>query len=244
MKIDGEYTFGVPRDRVWELLQDPDALSRALPGVEEFRQVGPNEYEATVRAGVAAVRGTYRGRVKMADLQPPERYTMTANGQGSAGTFDATARISLMGQDGRTQLRYEAEAQVGGPVAGVGQRMLGGVAKLMANQFFKAMEDQLAGQTGGGPGEAVVAPGATVGAPGRSSASDLGGLSAFTELLGLAGPAGPIAAAGLAGLVVGLLLRRRATAPDPRAPLANYELAAAIRDLAAAVRDQRRGLRR
>src|SRR5437763_13942280 len=132
MKIEGEYTFGAPRERVWGLLQNPDALSRALPGVQQFNQVGPNEYEATVRAGVAAVRGTYRGRVKMADFQPPEHYTLNANGQGSAGTFDAMARITLIGQDGRTQLRYEADAQVGGPVAGVGQRMLGGVAKLMA----------------------------------------------------------------------------------------------------------------
>jgi hypothetical protein len=172
----------------------------------------------------------------MADLQPPERYTLTASGQGSAGTFDATARISLIGQDGRTHLRYEADAQVGGPVAGVGQRMLGGVAKLMANQFFKAMEDQLSGQTGPRPaGPTPAAPGqpAITGAPAELPAG-------LGDLAGLVGPAGPIAAAGLAGLVLGLLLGRRGQSPDLRISFGNYELAAALRDLAAAVREQRR----
>jgi uncharacterized protein len=235
MRIEGEYTFDAPRERVWGLLQDPDALSRALPGVEEFRQVGPNEYEATVHAGVAAVRGTYRGRVRMADLQPPEQYTLNANGQGSAGTFDATARIRLMGQDGRTQLRYEADAQVGGPAAGVGQRMLGGVAKLMATQFFKAMEDQLHGRTG-------AQPAAPAGTPARSLAAGApAGLPmGLGDMLGLLGPAGPAVAAGVAGLVLGLLLGRRGPAPDAQASAGSYEVAAALRDLASAVREQRR----
>jgi uncharacterized protein len=234
MKIEGEYTFGAPPERVWGLLQDPEALSRALPGVEQFKAIGPHEYEATVRAGVAAVRGTYRGRIRMADLQPPERYTLSANGQGSAGTFDATARISLVGQDGRTALRYEADAQVGGPVAGVGQRMLGGVGKLMANQFFKAMEDQLNSQSSGG---ATGGQGAA-GAPAQRAFA--GASAGLGDLIGLAGPMGPIAAAGVAGLLLGVLLGRRGQPQEVRASFGNYELAAAVRELAAALREQRR----
>ncbi len=225
MRIEGEYTFEAPRQDVWGVLHNPDALSRALPGVEQFREVGPNEYEATVTAGVAAVRGTYHGRVKLADLAPPERYTLSARGQGSAGTFDATAQITLLGDNGRTQLRYQADAQVGGPVAGVGQRMLGGVAKLMAGQFFKAMEEQLHG--GGGSPAATSAA-----APVAQARQAAGGV---VDMLSLAGPAGPLAAAGAAGLLAGLLLGRRGS---PRSPgsLESYEVAAALRDLASAIR--------
>lgn len=234
MRIEGEYTFEAPRQDVWVVLHNPDALSRALPGVEQFREVGPNEYEATVTAGVAAVRGTYHGRVKMADLQPPERYTLNAQGQGSAGTFDATAQITLLGQNGRTQLRYEADAQVGGPVAGVGQRMLGGVAKLMAGQFFKAMEEQLHGPGGTAVGAMAGTP------PVASTRASKGATTGLGAALGLAGPAGPIAAASAAGLVLGLLLGRRPAPLLSRSSFDNADLAAALRDVADAIRTQRR----
>jgi carbon monoxide dehydrogenase subunit G len=234
MKIQGEYTFGAPRQPVWDLLHNPDALSRALPGVERFEQVGPNEYRATVRAGVAAVRGTYQGRIKLTDLQPPERYTLDAGGQGSTGTFEATAQIALTEQDGRTVLRYDVDAQVGGAVAGVGQRMLGGVAKLMAGQFFKAMEAQLRGQPEARPAGPAVA-GGPASAPSAATAGP-----GLPDLLGLAGPIGPMAAIGAAGLTLGFLLGRGRRASDARSALGDYELAAAIRDLASAIREQRR----
>ena len=238
MKIQGEYTFGAPRQAVWDLLHSPAALSGALPGVERFEQVGPNEYEATVRAGVAAVRGTYRGRIKMTDLQPPERYTLSAGGQGSTGTFQATGEIALTDQDGRTLLRYDVDAQVGGAVAGVGQRMLGGVAKLMAGQFFKAMEAQLRGQPEARPTGPVAASspaGAPSPAPAPASSS-----AGWLDLVGLGGPDTRTVAASLAGLVLGLLLGRLGRAPSRRSPLGDDELAAAIRDLASAIRQQRR----
>ena len=252
MKIEGEYTFGAPRQQVWDLLQDPAALSRALPGVERFEQVGPREYEATIRAGVAAVRGTYHGRIRMADLQPPERYALIANGQGSTGTFEATAQIVLAEQDGRTQLRYDADAQVGGAVAGVGQRMLGGVAKLMANQFFKALEGQLGGQATGPIGRATARTGSRTDAaspspspsPAPSSSAPAGGSApsgaGLLDLVGMAGPAAPAVAVGMAGLALGFLFGRGSRPSGARAPFGEYELAAAMRDLASAIREQRR----
>ena len=250
MKIEGEYTFGAPRQQVWNLLQDPAALSRALPGVERFEQVGPREYEATIRAGVAAVRGTYHGRIRMADLQPPERYALIANGQGSTGTFEATAQIVLAEQDGRTQLRYDADAQVGGAVAGVGQRMLGGVAKLMANQFFKALEGQLGGQATGPIERATARTGSRTDAASPSpSAGPAGPAPAggpapsgagLLDLVGMARPAAPAVAVGMAGLALGFLFGRGSRSSGARATFGEYELAAAMRDLANAIREQRR----
>ncbi len=231
MKVEGEHTFDAPRDKVWELLQSPGALSRALPGVEEFGQVGPDEYEATVKMGVAAVRGTYQGRVKMVDLEPPESYTLIVSGQGGSGTIQATARITLTAEDSRTSVRYDADAQVGGVIAGVGQRMLGGVANLLAKQFFKAMEAEMTGQTGAAPPTPTVpnhrpAPQA-IATPNSGGSFDLPGLTGFST---------PVVTSVLAG-VLGFMVGRRARG---NAGSGNHDLAIAIHDLADAVRKSRR----
>lgn len=237
MKIEGEYTFDAPRDRVWDLLQRSEALSHALPGVEEFRQVGPDEYEATVKVGVAAIRGTYHGRVKMVDLEPPVSYTLIGSGQGGSGTIQATARIQLVGQESRTTVHYAADAQVGGTIAGVGQRMLGGVANLMAKQFFKAIEGQMTGHGAvAAPIPAASAHRTALPATSRASTGEA------LELLGLAGFITPVIAtmlAGAVGFMVGRRARRRAGSRPASAGSANRELAVAIHDLANAVRENR-----
>lgn len=231
MKIEGEYTFDAPPDKVWALLQNSDALSHALPGVEGFRQVGSNEYEATVKVGVAAVRGAYHGRVKMVDLEPPTSYTLIVSGQGGAGTIEATAHVQLTCRDSRTRVRYEAEAQVGGTIAGVGQRMLGGVANLMAKQFFKAMEEQMTGAV-----EREVSISAAPAHRGTLPATSQARPDGPLKLLGLTSFFTPASIAFLTGVVGFIVGRRARTSTGP----GNRELAVAIHDLATAIRENRR----
>lgn len=234
MQIAGDYTFNLPRQKVWDLLQDPDILARTLPGVERFAQVGPHEYEAAVRMGVAAVRGAYQGRVRLANLRPPERYTLVVSGQGSGGTIEATAEITLVDQGERTQLRYTADAQIGGAVGGVGQRLLSGVATLLAQQFFKAIEEQATAAA-----LSVVptqpAAGERAGAPGSPGA----GAAGLLELVNAAGVPTPALAAGAVGLALVLLWGRRGQRIEAHHRGSDAELAAAIRDLARAIREQK-----
>lgn len=143
MKIDGGYTFKAPRDKVWEILLDPKILAQCMPGCEGLTAIGPDRYEATMKIGIAAVKGTYKGKVAIKDKQPPAHYVLSGEGSGGPGFLQGDMAIDLEEQDGQTLLKYSADAKVGGLIAGVGQRMLGGVAKMMVDQFFKKMESFL-----------------------------------------------------------------------------------------------------
>jgi len=145
MNLQGTATLRADRDRVFGALTDPGVLARCIPGCESLELTGPDSYAMTVSAGVGAIRGRYDGQVTLTELTRPEGYVMNARGAGAAGTADATCRIELTEDGEQTQLSYSADATVGGPVAGVGQRMISGVAKRMAGQFFAAVDDELTG---------------------------------------------------------------------------------------------------
>ena len=145
MKIQGTATLHADRERVFSALIDPEVLARCIPGVESLDLTGDNSYKMTVSAGVGAIRGRYDGQVTLTELSRPDGYVMNARGAGGAGTVDATCRIELTEDGEQTQLSYSADATVGGPVAGVGQRMISGVAKRMAGQFFAAVDGELTG---------------------------------------------------------------------------------------------------
>ncbi|MFG3436379.1 carbon monoxide dehydrogenase subunit G [Nonomuraea sp. NPDC047897] len=149
MKVAGSAVIGAERDRVWAALQDPAVLVRTIPGCERLEESGPDTYRMTVNAGVASVKGVYRGEVALAEPHAPERFVLLARGQGAPGTVDATVRIRLSEVDGGTRVDYDADAVVGGPIGGVGQRMLGSVAKRTAGEFFSAVEDHLRAPTAG-----------------------------------------------------------------------------------------------
>jgi hypothetical protein len=141
--LDGSYDLPVPRARVWAALLDPAILGRTLPGCERLEPTGPGEYRATVKVGVAAVKGTFEGTVRLADLEPPGRYRMSLEGSGHPGFVRGDAALELADVPGGTRVSYRADLQVGGLIAGVGQRMLGGVARLLLEQFFKRMAAEL-----------------------------------------------------------------------------------------------------
>jgi len=140
LKIEGSYTFNAPRDRVWQVLLDPNVMAQCMPGCEALNQVGPDQYEATMKVGVAAVKGTYKGKVTIKDKQAPSHYILSGSGSGGPGFMQGDVAIDLEEANGKTILKYSTDAQVGGLIASIGQRMLGGVAKMMVDQFFKKME--------------------------------------------------------------------------------------------------------
>jgi carbon monoxide dehydrogenase subunit G len=121
-------------------------LKQAIPGCEKLEAVGDGEYKATMKIGVAAVKGTFEGKVRLFDLKPPESYRMAVEGSGGPGFIRGETQITLSDAEGGTRVSYTADVQVGGLIAGVGQRMLGGVSKMMADQFFNRMSQLLQGQ--------------------------------------------------------------------------------------------------
>lgn len=166
MKISGTSTLEAPVDKVWEAILDPAVLARCIPGCEALSTVGEDRYAMSVTAGVAAIKGTYAGEVSLADKVAPRSLTMKASGAGAPGTIDADVKVRLApAVGGGTDLSYDADASVGGAIGGVGQRMLAGVTKKMAGQFFSALDRDIAGLPPVSAAATVIAsPGSPVGA--------------------------------------------------------------------------------
>ena len=143
MKIEGSADIPAPREKVWAAFLDPNILAQALPGCEKLEAIGPNEYKATMKVGVAAIKGTFEGKVKLSDLEPPNRYRMAVEGSGGPGFVRGEAGMQMSDVDGGTKVSYDADVQVGGLITSVGQRMLGGVTKMMLDQFFTKMTELL-----------------------------------------------------------------------------------------------------
>ncbi len=220
MNLDGSAVLHGDPDKVWSVITDPAVLARTNPACESLEQLGDDEYRMNVSVGVGAIRGTYAGEVKLTDQQRPSSYVMHASGAGAPGNARATVTINLdPAGDGQTNLTYSADAVIGGPVAGVGQRMITGVAKRRAGQFFKAIDDELTGAVvpiGAAPSAAAAASDASLMA-GAQPAATAG--RTFTGKAAAAAPAGDvqtllIGAAGgalltLLGVLVGYRLGRR-----------------------------------
>lgn len=143
MNITGSHRIEAPRAQVWDALHDPRVLVRTLPGCESLEATGEDAYDAVLSAGVASIKGTYRATVELSDKRPPESYRMRASGAGTPGTVTADVTVRLEDEGDATTVLYEAEAVVGGMIGGVGQRMLAGVAKRTAGEFFRAVEREL-----------------------------------------------------------------------------------------------------
>lgn len=204
MNISGSTTLRAPRDAVWAALQDPAVLVATIPGCEQLRPVAADSYAMTLTAGIASIKGTYTGTVQLCDLNPPEAYVLRAAGAGAPGTVQATARVRLFEDDGATRLDYDAEAVVGGMIGGVGQRVIAGVARRTATEFFAAVDRYL---TEGAPERAPAATPAEAPAAGAPTAytrpAPAPTLSSRTaDLLTGAGLA-------LAGVLIGWLLGSR-----------------------------------
>jgi uncharacterized protein len=160
VNLDGSAVLHGSPDDVWRVLTDPAVLARTIPGCLALERVGEDSYRMDVSVGVGAVKGTYAGEVHLTDQERPKTYVMHASGAGAPGQVRATVTIELTpSEDSSTVLTYSADAVVGGPVAGVGQRMVAGVAKRLAAQFFTAVDAELAG-AGAAPAVAEPRPSA------------------------------------------------------------------------------------
>jgi uncharacterized protein len=144
MKITGEHAFASSRERVWAALEDPQMLANALPGVKRLDVTGPDEYAITVTVGVGSVKGTYDGTFRMTDKQAPEACAVRANAKGGPGSVEAIAHMRMRdGDNGGALLSYEADANVTGPLAGVGQRLIGSAAKRTTREFLEALDREI-----------------------------------------------------------------------------------------------------
>ncbi|MGQ4808263.1 hypothetical protein NKDENANG_01643 [Candidatus Entotheonellaceae bacterium PAL068K] len=144
MKLQGNHTFIVSRDQVWAFLMHPECMAKVMPGCERLEEVEPDTFEVSLKLGIAAVQGIYTGSVKLLDKTPPSHYRMLIEGSGTPGFVKGEAMIDLQEQDGKTVMTYNADVQVGGLIANVGQRMIGGVGKLLVNQSLKKLDEELA----------------------------------------------------------------------------------------------------
>jgi carbon monoxide dehydrogenase subunit G len=142
MKLEGTFRFDTGLEQVWNALNDAEVLSRATPGCKEFTAAGEDRYNAVLEMGVAGIKGKYKGQVAITDRQAPTHYRLIIEGKGAPGFVKASMNFDLtaVGTSG-TDLSYSGDAQVGGLVAGVGQRILGGVAKMILDQFFKTINE-------------------------------------------------------------------------------------------------------
>jgi carbon monoxide dehydrogenase subunit G len=142
MKLDGTNSLPAPVDKVWEKINDPQALSKCTPGLQELKSIGPDTYQATLNIGIAAVKGTYAGTLRITDKQAPTHYKIVLEGSGGAGFMKGEGIVDLEPQGDGTLLRWSGDIQIGGLIAGVGQRMIGGVGRMLIGQFFKCLEQQ------------------------------------------------------------------------------------------------------
>ncbi len=144
MDIAGSYTFDAPPDRVWTLLMDPAVLSSCIPGCEKFEADGDGRYNVKLKVGLAAITGTYDGTVVLADLVPRTSYRLIVEGQGRPGFVKGTSVIALRADGATTIVDVSAAVHTGGPIARVGQRLIGGVAHMMLERFFACLQSKLA----------------------------------------------------------------------------------------------------
>ena len=145
MELSGEHRFSAPRERVWALLLDPQILQQCLPGAEDLVEVGPEEYEARMKIGVAAIRGTYQGRVKIQDKDEPNSYRMAVEGKGPAGQISGDAQMTLTEDGDGTIVHWAGKANVRGTLARVGGRVMQPAAKMIVGQFFNCLEGKVDG---------------------------------------------------------------------------------------------------
>jgi uncharacterized protein len=137
MEIKGEYKIAAPRDKVFAALNDQDILQACIPGCESLEKLSDTEMTAKVRLRIGPVSAAFSGKVTLSDIDPPNGYKITGEGQGGVAGFakgGAVVRLTEEGND--TLLAYEVDAQVGGKIAQVGARLIAGTAKKLADQFF------------------------------------------------------------------------------------------------------------
>lgn len=146
MRIGGSYTIPAEQQRAYQLLQDPEILAECLPGCDHLAKIGDNEYEMRMKMVISAVQGLFTGRVRIADQKPDESFRLMVEGSGKVGFIKGDGVLTLVPAAASTEVRYAGEAQVGGVIAGVGQRLLDTTAKFVIRKFFEQFSAIITGR--------------------------------------------------------------------------------------------------
>jgi uncharacterized protein len=153
MKLKISHLVPSDRDRVFAALINPDVLRRAIPGCESLKPVAadtPDTYEATLKVGLAGLKGTYTGKAAVREQRPPDALTLSFEGKGGPGFVRGSAEIALTAEAGATRVAADADVQVGGIIASVGSRLVEAAAKKMADDFFRRLVLELSNTEGHG----------------------------------------------------------------------------------------------
>jgi hypothetical protein len=162
MDMSGQYRIAAPREKVWAALNDPKILQACIPGCETLTKLSDTEMEATAVVALGPVKAKFKGKVVLSELNKPESYTLSGEGQGGAAGFakgEAKVRLTAEGED--TLLDYDVKANIGGRLAQMGQRLIDGAAKKMADDFFAKFAVEA---SGGKPAAKIKLPDLTPGA--------------------------------------------------------------------------------
>jgi carbon monoxide dehydrogenase subunit G len=138
MTMNGEVQLSATRDKVWAMLNDPEVLKACIPGCEQLDKSSDTEFQAVATLKVGPVKARWKGKVRLLDLDPPNSYRISGEGEGGvAGFAKGNAKVALSDKDGGTLLSYDVEAQIGGKLAQLGQRLINSAAKKTADDFFE-----------------------------------------------------------------------------------------------------------
>jgi len=143
MDISGTYIFSAPPARVWELLMDPAVIAGCIPGCETLEPDGADRYRARLSVALAAITGTYDGTVQISDKVESESYRLTVEGQGKPGFAKGSVLVALRADGANTVVDVSGSVQTGGAIARLGQRLIGGVSKMMQDRFFACLQGKL-----------------------------------------------------------------------------------------------------
>ena len=177
MKMKGEFRVPTDRETVWRALNDTEVLKECLPGCQEIEKTSDTEMAATLVIKVGPVKATFKGGVTLSDLDPPNGYTISGQGQGgTAGFASGEARVRLVEEEGATVVQYDVDAKVGGKLAQIGSRLIDSTAKKLAKQFFDKLAEKLGGgeeeETAAEPAPEAAAPAEPAPAPDPTPAPD------------------------------------------------------------------------
>ena len=143
MKVSGSYAVPLPRERAYQLLQDPAILAKCMPGTDHLDKVADDEYDMKMKMVIASIGGQFAGKVRLADKNPPESFKLIVEGSGKIGFMKGEGLLNLVEQSpAATEVKFDGDVQVGGTIANVGQRLLDTTAKLIIKKFFTKFAEQ------------------------------------------------------------------------------------------------------
>lgn len=141
MKISGVYSVPANRERTYQLLQDPDVLAKCMPGTDHLEKLADDEYEMKMKMVIASIGGLFTGKIRLSDQKPPDSFRLMVDGTGKIGFVKGEGLLNLAEQGESTQVSYDGDVQVGGTIAGVGQRLLDTTSKMIIKKFFEKLAE-------------------------------------------------------------------------------------------------------